>query len=115
MATIDAPHPAASPEPVQLTITYTENEDGWVTAQIVEVPEAISQGPSRHDAWVNVLAALHDLTHEPTIVERVAFTVHARIIEPLSDLPLSGLPDKVAEQLGRLAAAAASHRRDRVS
>jgi predicted RNase H-like HicB family nuclease len=77
---------ADSTEPAQLTISYTENEDGWFTAQIVEVPEAISQGASRHDAWVNVLEALYDLTHEPTLAERVAFAVQARIIEPLSGL-----------------------------
>ena len=72
--------------PGQLTITYTDNEDGWVTAQIVEVPEAISQGSSPHEAWVNVFKALHDLTHEPTIAEKVAFTVQARVIEPLEGL-----------------------------
>lgn len=44
-----------------LTITYTENEDGWVTAQIAEVPEAISQGASRREAFVSAIAALHDL------------------------------------------------------
>src|SRR5690242_14993487 len=70
-------------EPDHLTIEYTENDDGWVTAQIREVPGAISQGPTRYDAWVNVVEALHDLTHEPTRSEAVALTVQARIIEPL--------------------------------
>jgi hypothetical protein len=76
----------AAPEPgsvelAQLSITYTENEDGWVTAQVVEYPAAISQGATRHEAWVNVLDALHDLTHEPTLAERVAFTAEARLAE----------------------------------
>jgi hypothetical protein len=31
-------------EAAQLSVTYTENEDGWVTAQVVEYPAAISQG-----------------------------------------------------------------------
>jgi hypothetical protein len=79
--------PDTSPgSPGRLTIRYTDNDDGWVTAQIVELPEAISQGPTRHDAWVNVLDALHDLTHQPTTAERVAFTVQARVVEPLSRL-----------------------------
>ena len=77
---------AGSTEPMQLTINFTENAEGWVTAQIIEVPEAVSQGPSRHDAWVNVLEALHDLTHEPTLAETIAFTTQARIIEPLTAL-----------------------------
>ncbi|MDQ6820031.1 MAG: hypothetical protein M3076_06800 [Actinomycetota bacterium] len=77
---------AGSTDPAHLTIEYIENEDGWVTAQIVEFPAAISQGSTRHEAWVNVLEALRDLTHEPTPVERVAFTVQARIIEPLDRL-----------------------------
>jgi predicted RNase H-like HicB family nuclease len=78
--------PEIGREPAQLTITYTENDDGWFTAQIVEFPGAISQGPTRHDAWVNVLEALHDLTHVPTPAETVAFAVQARIIEPLKEL-----------------------------
>jgi hypothetical protein len=77
--------PEPGVDPAQLTIEYTQNEDGWVTAQVVEYPAAISQGPTQHEAWLNVLNALHDLTHEPTFAERAAFTVDARIAE-LSDL-----------------------------
>jgi hypothetical protein len=84
--TVTANPKAGFSDPAQLTISYTANEDGWVTAQIVEVPQAISQGASRHDAWVNVLDALHDLTHEPGVAERVAFTVTARIVEPVGRL-----------------------------
>ncbi len=81
-------HPSAgATDPAQLTITYTDGEDGWVTAQIVEFPAAISQGRSRHEAWLNVLDALHDVTHKPTMSERVAFTVQARVVEPLRRLP----------------------------
>src|SRR2546421_6598646 len=54
---------SSSVEPGHLTIRYTENEDGWITAEIVEVPEAISQGSSQHEARVNVVEALHDLIH----------------------------------------------------
>ncbi len=86
-----SPEPGSA-EPGQLTISYTENEDGWVTAQVVEYPAAISQGATRHEAWVNVLDALRDLTHEPTLAERWAFTVEARLAE---------LSERVAE-LGEL-------------
>lgn len=44
-----------------------------MTAQIVEFPEAISQAPTRHEAYLSVLDALHDLTHEPTPAERLLF------------------------------------------
>ena len=67
-----------------LTIQYEDAGDGWITARIREVPEAISQGRTRDEAYVNVLDALHDLTHRPTVAERVAFTVQARVIEPLA-------------------------------
>jgi predicted RNase H-like HicB family nuclease len=79
--------PAEPPlDPARLTIDYSDNEDGWVTAQIVEFPGAISQGPSRHEAWVNVLDALHDLTHQPTLAERLASALQALIVEPLADV-----------------------------
>jgi hypothetical protein len=83
-------------DPGHLTIEYTANDGGWVTAQIVEIPAAISQGPTRHDAYLNVLDALHDLTHEPTISEAMAFTAQARIVEPLV-----GLRDRLARATGR--------------
>lgn len=85
MTAITSPE-AGSVEPAQLTISYTEGDDGWITTQVVEYPAAISQGRSRHEAWVNVLDALHDLTHEPTTAERVAYTVQARIVEPVAGL-----------------------------
>jgi hypothetical protein len=76
-----ANHPARSPaDHARLTFRYTPNPDGWVTAQIVEFPEAISQGASEHEAYLNVLEALHDLTHEPTVAERLAFAAQARFV-----------------------------------
>jgi len=68
---------------------YTRNDDGWVTAQIAEFPEAISQGLTQREARDNVLEALHDLSHEPTFAERVAFAGQAGIeglIEAMRDL-----------------------------
>lgn len=73
-------------DPTRLTVLYTRNDDGWVTAQIAEFPAAISQGRTEHEAWTNVLDALHDLTHEPTPTERVAAVIQATIIEPLSEV-----------------------------
>jgi hypothetical protein len=81
-ATADAPTDRT--DPAHLTVLYTRNDDGWITAQIAEFPAAISQGRTEHEAWTNVLDALHDLTHVPTATERVAAVVQARVIEPLS-------------------------------
>lgn len=70
----------------QLTIHYVENEDGWITAQIEQVPAAISQGATPEEARVNVLDALHDLMHRPTVLERIAYTLQARLVDPLAGL-----------------------------
>lgn len=60
-----------------LTIVYEDAGDGWVTAQIAEVPAAISQGRTRAEARANVISALHDLTHEPTLPERLLYRMRA--------------------------------------
>lgn len=73
-----ASHPAV-PNSDHLTFLYTSNPDGWVTAQIEEFPEAISQGETELQARANVLEALHDLTHKPTLAERAAFTIQAML------------------------------------
>lgn len=54
---------------LHLTIRYSDAGDGWVTAQIAEIPGAISQGASREEARSNVLDAL-DLLLTPD--ERIA-------------------------------------------
>lgn len=59
-------------DPTQLTIHYTDGTDGWVTAQIAEVPAAISQGRTKHEAWVNVLDALHELNRPITPADRLS-------------------------------------------
>jgi predicted RNase H-like HicB family nuclease len=43
---------------LHLTIRYSDAGDGWVTAQIAEIPGAISQGATREEARANVLDAL---------------------------------------------------------
>jgi predicted RNase H-like HicB family nuclease len=45
-------------EQLHLTIRYSDAGDGWVMAQIAEIPGAISQGASREEARANVLDAL---------------------------------------------------------
>jgi hypothetical protein len=97
-------------DPHQLTFLYTTNPDGWVTAQISEFPAAISEGATEHEAYLNVLEAFHDLTHEPTLAERVAFAAQARIVEPLEALS-TGTLSNLGEFLGRLIGTAT---RDRV-
>jgi len=43
---------------LHLTIRYEDAGDGWFTAQIAEVPGAISQGKTREEARANVIDAL---------------------------------------------------------
>jgi predicted RNase H-like HicB family nuclease len=69
----DAPSRA---EPEQLTIVIEPVEDGWWMARI-EGTEAISQGRTREEARRNVLSALHDLVHEPTLAERLLYRLRA--------------------------------------
>ena len=45
-------------EELHLTIRYSDAGDGWVTAQIAEIPGAISQGASREETRANVIDAL---------------------------------------------------------
>ncbi|MGI8945722.1 MAG: type II toxin-antitoxin system HicB family antitoxin [Thermoleophilaceae bacterium] len=44
--------------PLTYTAILTPGEDGWVCAQIAEIPEAISQGRSLDEAKLNVVEAL---------------------------------------------------------
>lgn len=43
---------------LHLTILYEDAGDGWVTAQVAEVPGAISEGKTREEARANVIDAL---------------------------------------------------------
>ena len=43
---------------LRITVRYTDAGDGWVTAQVAEVPGAISQGKTREEAKANVIEAL---------------------------------------------------------
>ena len=45
-------------ESLRFTILYEDGEDGWVVAQIKEVPGALSQGKTREEARANVIDAL---------------------------------------------------------
>ena len=72
--------------PHALNPRFETNPDGWVTAQFVEVPEAISQGRDESEAFRNLLSALYDLVHRPTRAERIARVIQVRLIEPLLSL-----------------------------
>ncbi|HEY4827003.1 MAG TPA: hypothetical protein VIH85_09545 [Solirubrobacteraceae bacterium] len=100
--------PAESTGSDHLTFLYTANPDGWVTAQIAEFPEAISQGETESEARMNVLEALHDLTHSPTVAERVAFTIQA-MIDGFEQVVLPSIGDKFTGALN----AAIDRRHDR--
>ena len=43
---------------MRLTVRYAEAGDGWITAQVAELPGAISQGKTRDEARANVIDAL---------------------------------------------------------
>jgi len=43
---------------LRFTITYEDGEDGWLVAQVKEVPGAVSQGRNRAEARENVIDAL---------------------------------------------------------
>jgi len=43
---------------LHLTIRYSDAGGGWVTAQVLEIPGAISEGKTREEAKANVLDAL---------------------------------------------------------
>lgn len=48
-------------EDLALTIRYEETDDGYVTAQVAEVPAALSFGRTREEAREAVLDALREL------------------------------------------------------
>lgn len=50
--------PASEAVAATYTAVLTPGENGWITAQIVEVPEALSQGRSVEEARANVTEAL---------------------------------------------------------
>jgi predicted RNase H-like HicB family nuclease len=43
---------------LRMTILFEPGDDGWVVAQVKEVPGAVSQGRTREEARENVLDAL---------------------------------------------------------
>jgi len=45
-------------ESLHLTIRYEDAGDGWITAQVAEIPGAVSQGKTREEARANVIDAL---------------------------------------------------------
>jgi predicted RNase H-like HicB family nuclease len=43
---------------LRVTVRYMDAGDGWVTAQVAEIPGAVSQGTTRDEARANVIDAL---------------------------------------------------------
>ncbi len=72
--------------PSHLSVRYEQNPDGWVTAQFVELPGVISQGRDQDEAWVNLLSALNDVAHRPTLAEHIARVFQVRMVEPVLEL-----------------------------
>lgn len=46
-------------EALRFTIRFSDGGDGWVVAQVEQVPGAISHGRTREEARGNVVDALH--------------------------------------------------------
>jgi predicted RNase H-like HicB family nuclease len=46
---------------LRLTVEYEDGQDGWIIAQVRELPAAMSQGRTREEARDNVLDALQEL------------------------------------------------------
>jgi predicted RNase H-like HicB family nuclease len=68
--------PAMS-ETLRLTIVYEDADEGWILAEIPEVPGALSQGRTRDEARANVIDALHGILE-------LRFGEHA-LSEPAAD------------------------------
>ena len=107
-----ASHPTESAGFGHLTFVYTPNPDGWLTVQIAEFPAAISQGETEEAARRNVLDALHDLTHEPTPAERIAFSAQARLDE--AQAALDGAREEFVDRFGVFFHRVLSAARDRM-
>jgi predicted RNase H-like HicB family nuclease len=72
---------------LELTIRYEDGHEGYVVAQIEEIPAAISQGRTRDEARESVLDALRELAlsyiesppapPDQTANDREALRIHA--------------------------------------
>lgn len=58
MPTSAQPYNRAVPETLDFTVAYEQGQDGWIVAQVLEVPGALSQGRTREEARSNVIDAL---------------------------------------------------------
>jgi predicted RNase H-like HicB family nuclease len=50
---------------LELTIVYTDDENGWSTAEIPALPGTITAGKTRDEARTNVLDALRTMLSTP--------------------------------------------------
>jgi len=72
----------AMSDSLELTVRYQDAGEGWVTARVLEVPGAISEGRGREEARANVIDALRtvltpdeQLAGEPGESEPLKLTV----------------------------------------
>ena len=80
--------PAKAGAPITYTAVLTPGEDGWICAQIAEVPEAISQGRTLAEAKANVTEAL-ELALEWRRDEGEALPVPAQVTVAPVTVPVS--------------------------
>ncbi|MGH2903164.1 MAG: type II toxin-antitoxin system HicB family antitoxin [Solirubrobacteraceae bacterium] len=52
-------------DPLNLTIVYEPDSDGWIMVSIPEIPGVLSQGRTRKEARENVLDALRLMLSPP--------------------------------------------------
>lgn len=48
-------------DPLELTIVFESDDEGWIVASIPQLPGVHSQGRTREEARANVIDALRDL------------------------------------------------------
>ena len=57
-------------------LVIEETDDGWFAARI-EGTGAFGEGRTRDEARRNVFSALHDLSYEPTLPERILYRLRS--------------------------------------
>ena len=70
------PPPARKLEHEELSLTIDHTDEGWWAASF-QGTGAFAQGRTREEALQNVLSALYDLGHEPTLRERALYRARA--------------------------------------
>ena len=64
-----------------LTVVIVDAGDGWFAARIDGAPGVFGQGRTVEEARRDVLSALHDVTWEPTLPERLLYRLRSLRVE----------------------------------